>query len=163
MMIRKTSVVAFVAMLLLASSSVFADKGGKHGQGRGQAKDTEERVDDRRGDDRRSHDGASIEFRFGDQDRRVASDYYGGQVRGGRCPPGLAKKGKGCIPPGQAKKWAKGHPLPRSVAFYDLPHDLLVRMPPPPPGHRYVRVAGDILLIAVGSSMVMDAIEDIIR
>jgi Ni/Co efflux regulator RcnB len=39
----------------------------------------------------------------------------------------------------------------------------VVRLPPPPPRHRYVRVAGDILLIAVGASIVVDAIEDIIR
>lgn len=44
-----------------------------------------------------------------------------------------------------------------------VPHDLLRRLPPPPAGHRYVRIAADILLIAVGSSMVMDAIEDIVR
>jgi len=31
----------------------------------------------------------------------------------------------------------------------------------PPAGHRYVRVAADILLIAVGTAMVVDAIEDL--
>ena len=44
-----------------------------------------------------------------------------------------------------------------------VPQDLLLRLPPPPPQHRYVQVAGDVLLIAVGSSMVVDAIEDITR
>jgi hypothetical protein len=33
----------------------------------------------------------------------------------------------------------------------------------PPPGYRYVRVASDILLIAVGSSMVIDGMQDLIR
>jgi hypothetical protein len=32
-----------------------------------------------------------------------------------------------------------------------------------PAGHRYVRVAGDILLIAVGTSIVADAIQDLGR
>ncbi len=32
---------------------------------------------------------------------------------------------------------------------------------PAPAGHRYVRVAADILLIAVGTSMVIDAIQDL--
>ncbi len=36
-------------------------------------------------------------------------------------------------------------------------------MGPPPLGYRYVRVAGDILLIATGTSMVMDAIMDLGR
>ena len=84
-------------------------------------------------------------------------------MKGGKCPPGLAKKGNGCMPPGQAKKWAMGRPLPRDVAYHDLPRDLLIRLPAPPVGHRYVQVAGDVLLIAVGSSMVVDAIQDILR
>ena len=35
------------------------------------------------------------------------------------CPPGLAKKHNGCMPPGQAKKWRRGYPLARGVIFYD--------------------------------------------
>ncbi len=38
-----------------------------------------------------------------------------------------------------------------------------MRLPPPPTGYRYVRVAADILLIAVGSSVVIDAVEDLMR
>ena len=56
-----------------------------------------------------------------------------------------------------------GRPLPRDLAYYDLPYDLMVRLPPPPSGHRYVRVAGDVLMIAVGTSMVVDAMQDILR
>ena len=33
----------------------------------------------------------------------------------------------------------------------------------PPSGYRYVRVASDILLIAVGTRIVVDAIEDLVR
>jgi hypothetical protein len=67
------------------------------------------------------------------------------------------------MPPGQAKKWRYGRPLPRDVIYYEVPHELVVRLPPAPPGHRYVRVAADILLIAVGTAIVMDAIEDLGR
>ena len=56
-----------------------------------------------------------------------------------------------------------GRPLPGDLRYYDLPRDLLMRLPPPPAGHRYVRVAADILLIAIGSSMVLDAVEDLVR
>jgi Ni/Co efflux regulator RcnB len=38
-----------------------------------------------------------------------------------------------------------------------------VQLGAPPAGHRYVRVATDILLIAVGTGMVVDAIEDLDR
>jgi Ni/Co efflux regulator RcnB len=33
----------------------------------------------------------------------------------------------------------------------------------PPEGHKFVRVASDILLIAIGTSLVVDAIEDLGR
>ena len=52
-----------------------------------------------------------------DEHHRVAvHEYYDDEYRGGkRCPPGLAKKHNGCMPPGQAKKWQMGRPLPPEV------------------------------------------------
>jgi Ni/Co efflux regulator RcnB len=102
---------------------------------------------------------------FSDQHRQVArTSYareYGGDAR--RCPPGLAKKNNGCMPPGQAKKYHLGQPLPSDIVYYPVPQPVLVHLPPAPAGHKYVRVAADILLIAVGSSMVIDAISDLGR
>lgn len=105
----------------------------------------------------------SMEFRIADNERRLIVDYYQGQMRAGHCPPGLAKKNSKCMPPGQARKWSRGKALPAGVEFHPLPRELSVRLPVPPAGHRYVQVASDILLIAVGSSMVIDAIEDLTR
>lgn len=121
--------------------------------------------DGRRGDDRyvRDHDGARVSVRFDDHHRTVIRDYYTREFRSGHCPPGLAKKGNGCMPPGQAKKWQVGRPLPREVVYYDLPPAIVVELGVPPVGHRFVRVASDILLIAVGTGMVIDAIEDLGR
>ena len=162
---------ALALAALFASGSALADKpewagGGKND--RHERKDQRDGSDDdRRGDfrDDRRNDrrGDSVEFHFRDDNRRLVNDYYGQQFRSGHCPPGLAKKNNGCMPPGQAKKWRRGYALPHDVRYYDLPRDLVVRLPPPPQGHRYVRVASDILLIAIGSSMVIDAIEDIGR
>ena len=53
--------------------------------------------------------------------------------------------------------------LLRDVIFHDLPPALVVELGRPPAGHRFVRVASDILLIAVGTGMVIDAIEDLGR
>ena len=100
---------------------------------------------------------------FGDAQRQAALDYYRPQFAAGKCPPGLAKKGNGCLPPGQAKKWQRGQPMPGGMATYPLPPDLQRRLGPPPAGHEFVRVASDILLIAVGTGMVIDAIEDLSR
>jgi Ni/Co efflux regulator RcnB len=100
---------------------------------------------------------------FGERQRREASDYYEAQGRSGKCPPGLAKKHNGCMPPGQAKKWQLGRPLERDVVFYPVPQDVVVRIGMPPAGYRYVRVLGDVLLVAIGTNMVVDAIEDLMR
>lgn len=98
--------------------------------------------------------------RFRDDHRIAVRDYYS-DVR--HCPPGLAKKRNGCMPPGQAKKWHVGRRLPREVIYYDLPHDLVIRLPPLSSNHRYVRVGADILQIVVGTGLVIDAIEDLGR
>jgi Ni/Co efflux regulator RcnB len=100
---------------------------------------------------------------FGDSQRAAVRTYYGNQYSAGRCPPGLAKKNNGCMPPGQARKWAVGQQLPSNVVFYSVPQSVLIQLGAPPPSHKYVRVAADILLIAVGTNMVVDAIQDLGR
>lgn len=154
----KVSFVALgIAGVFALAGTAMAEKPSWAGGGKNGKKDdrTEERHDDRRST------GGSVHFNS--DMRRIIGDYYGTQARAGKCPPGLAKKNNGCLPPGQAKKWAKGRPLSGDLRYYDLPYDLLRRLPPPPPRHRYVQIAGDVLMIAVGTSMVVDAVEDILR
>ena len=103
------------------------------------------------------------DVRFGEHREMAVREYYGAEFSRGRCPPGLAKKHNGCMPPGQAKKWRMGQPLPRDVVFYDLPPQLVVEIGVPPTGYRYVRVANDVLMIAVGTGLVVDAIQDLNR
>ncbi|MGB4117372.1 MAG: hypothetical protein WBK51_12590 [Polaromonas sp.] len=100
---------------------------------------------------------------FNEPQRVVIRNYYGQQYRAGRCPPGLAKKNNGCMPPGQAKKWAMGQPLPSNVVYYPVPQPIIVQLGAPPAGHKYVRVASDILLMAIGTSMIVDAVQDLGR
>lgn len=163
---------ALVIAGVLAASPVMADNSDKGGKGNKGGKN--ERVDRRddqrseRGDDdrsRRDTPGRSDGKRghFEDRQHAIVRDYYVEQFRGARCPPGLAKKQNGCMPPGQAKKWQLGRPLARDVIYYEVPQPLVVQIGLPPAGHRYVRVAGDILLIALGTGMVVDAIQDLGR
>lgn len=98
---------------------------------------------------------------FDDHHRNLVRDYYMEEFRAGHCPPGLAKKHNGCMPPGQAKKWRIGAPLPRSVIYYDLPSALAMQLGMPPAGYRYGLVDGDILLLAIGTGMVVDALSNI--
>jgi Ni/Co efflux regulator RcnB len=146
----------------LAATGALADKPDWAGKGKGHDRGGHDERNDRRDDRERGGDARRHHY-FGDQQRSVVREYYGDVGRSGRCPPGLAKKHNGCMPPGQAKKWRLGRPLPREVVYYQVPQDLAVRLGPAPRGHRYVRVAADILLIAFGTGIVVDALQDLGR
>ncbi len=142
-------------------------KGGKHSQG-SDRKDQDRHDDERQSRDRSGHDrqGPSrAEMRAGayfqDRQRSAVFDYYGTQYRDGRCPPGLSRKHNGCMPPGQVRYYSVGQRLAPAVIYHTVPSAMVVTLGVPPSGHRYVRVASDILLIAVGTGMVVDAIQDL--
>ncbi|HSH08589.1 MAG TPA: hypothetical protein VLA41_13070 [Burkholderiales bacterium] len=153
---------ATAAALGLGSAPAFAGKPDWAGNGNGKSHKAKSDKKAKHDNDDRVEWQAKHGKYFGDHDRDVVRRYYGDEFRKGKgCPPGLAKKNNGCLPPGQAKKWRYGQPLPRDVVWYPVPRELTIRLPAPPLDHKYVRVASDILLIAVGSSMVVDAISDL--
>jgi Ni/Co efflux regulator RcnB len=156
----------------MAVAPTWADKPSWAGGGKGDKNEQRERADNnregqRQGDGRSSRSNAGPAVRtsdhFEDRHRTIAHEYYSEQFRGGHCPPGLAKKNNGCMPPGQARKWAVGRALPRDVIYYEVPPALVVQIGQPRAGYRYVRVASDILLIAIGTGMVVDAMQDLGR
>jgi Ni/Co efflux regulator RcnB len=161
---------------VLAAGPVLAEKPSWAGSGKGGKDQRAEQSDGQKGarrdggqQSRRDQDRASAAQRrhFEDQHRMAVRQYYGEhygeQFRGRRCPPGLAKKQNGCMPPGQAKKWQLGYPLPSNVVYYEVPQPLVMQIGLPPSGYRYVRVAGDILMIAIGTGLIVDAIQDLGR
>jgi len=145
--------------LALCSASAWANKpeGPDHGKSKQQKHSQVEK--------QKHHKGERAQLPIGSYfvagQRTDVVHYYDQQRKAGRCPPGLAKKNNGCMPPGQAKKWTLGQPLPGSVVFHTVPQAVIVKIGPPPAGHRYVRVANDLLLIAIGTQMVVDAIENL--
>jgi Ni/Co efflux regulator RcnB len=156
------------ALLVMAALAVFAtqasaekreweDEGHGKGHGHGKSHNREYQREER----------AVVEIQiggyFGDRHRTAAYEYYERQGRAGHCPPGLAKKHNGCQPPGHAKQWQMGRPLERNVVVYPVPRDVIVRIGQPPAGYRYVQVLGDVLMVAIGTNMVVDAIEDLMR
>jgi Ni/Co efflux regulator RcnB len=149
--------IAWLTAGALLAGPAFADQPSKASKGNsGKNHDNAEQRDSGRAQSKKH---ASKHFE--DRDRDVVRSYYARETERGHCPPGLAKKNNGCMPPGQAKKWRVGQPLPRDVTFYDLPPKLVIEIGVPPSGYRYVRVAADILMIAVGTGMVVDAIKDL--
>ena len=144
-------VLVFIFIGVLAANPAFAEKPPWAGSGKNKNQKPKET--------RQEYEGHRY---FTEQQRTYINDYYAKQYeKKGHCPPGLAKKKNGCMPPGQVKKWTIGRPLPRDVIFYDLPPNILVQLGTPPSHHRFVRVAQDILLIAIGTGMVVDAIDNL--
>lgn len=141
---------AFGMALALAAGPALAEK-DRDGHGKGHAKGHAK-------GHKQKHDK-----HFNHEKRVQVLSYYDEEFRGGHCPPGLAKKHNGCMPPGQAKKWRMNQPLAKSVVIYELPPPLVVRIGAPPPGYRYVRCDSDILLISVSTRVVVDVIANLGR
>jgi Ni/Co efflux regulator RcnB len=161
---------ALVSLPSLAEKPQWAEGGKPDKQQKQKQKhDRDDRPDDRREDARpvarQPTTAVLIDIQIGgyfrDSQRVSVRDYYEPQVKQGKCPPGLKKKNNGCQPPGQAKAWRRGQALPAAVVYYPIPSAVQVRLGVPPAGHKFVRVASDILLIAIGTSLVVDAIEDL--
>jgi hypothetical protein len=139
-----------VCALLIAATAfpavAFADK---------PAKDKKQHKDGGR-------DGA-VTVRFAVSQREAANAYFV-ETRGrGKCPPGLAKKRNGCLPPGQAKKrYAVGRHLPRGIVLEEPPPELVVRIGSAPDGYRYALLDGDLLKLAIGTLLVVDAIDGLV-
>jgi Ni/Co efflux regulator RcnB len=158
-----------IASLFIAGPG-FADN--DHGKGDKQAGKAEKKADkqqrkadkqEARRDQHRDRDDVKVGQYFNDNQREAVRNYYGQQYGNGkRCPPGLAKKNNGCMPPGQVR-YTVGQPLPRTVTIYQVPQPVIVQLPVAPPGYRYVRVGNDILLISPQSQLVVDVIAGLLR
>ncbi len=147
---KKIGLLTLIAVMC-ASSAAVAEKGG-----RGKSKHDKHKWEDSdRHHDRRGHDDDDVRIIIGGGDRVIIREYISERYH---CPPGLAKKHNGCLPPGHAKHYVIGRPLPDYVTWYPLPRDVLVRLEPVPVGYQYVRVDRDVLLVSEASKKVIDAI-----
>ena len=152
----RTLIVTVMAAGLVVSPA-FADKGGKgKGKSKGKDKDAVVVIRDRDTDRRQV-------VVFADRDRDAVRTFWVETYGRGKCPPGLAKKNRLCLPPGQYKKrYVVGRPLASSVVVQPLPQILVTRLGPVPSGYEYVLVDGDIVKLAVGTRLVADAIQAIL-
>jgi hypothetical protein len=85
---------------------------------------------------------------------------------GGGCPPGLAKKHNGCLPPGQAKKlyrgqhWASAYGNP--YGYGQIPYDLR-RQYGLDPGYRYYYGNGYLYQVDPRTLLVQQVISALLR
>jgi hypothetical protein len=134
-----------LALLLAGAPGALADKKEKKDKGKKAA-------------------GTSVTVTFTTDQRGAAHGWYAETYGKGNCPPGLAKKNNGCLPPGQAKKrYVIGQPLGTGVTYKPIPAELSVRIGKPPEGYLYVTLDGDLLKLAVGTLLVVDAIDGLLN
>ena len=147
---------AFAACLVLLPALAAADKPDKAGKGHGGGPDQAVTAD--------SGIHGEVTVVFGARERESARGYFAEAHGKGKCPPGLAKKHNGCLPPGQARKrYALGQPLAHGVVYAPPPPELGRRLGPPPHGYLYVMVDGDLLKLVAGTMMVVDAVQSLVR
>lgn len=143
----KTHAIKCAAFAALSVLTIAGGAAAAHpGKGRGADKAAES-------DNFSAEVGVSIHI--GDAERRIVRDYY---ADAGNCPPGLAKKHNGCLPPGQAKKrYRIGRPLPDDAVVVELPYGILVRLPVLPRDRGYRLVDGDLAVVDLSTHVVIDA------
>lgn len=140
-----TLIIACVVGFVLVTGSAMADPGkSKHGRGHKHAHHAQV-----------YHDGHDVII-ISSQDRALIRNYMV-QDYHSHCPPGLAKKHNGCMPPGQAKKYRVGGVLADGI-YVPVSGDLLTILSPVPRGYQYVQVDQDVLLISEASKKVIDAV-----
>ena len=170
--------IALAITAIFAAGPTFA-KGNGHGkdddQGNGKGKHSEKfERNNEKNDEKREKREEKAEKRerkeveqgkyFNDQQRTSVREYYTTTYGNGKkCPPGLAKKGNGCLPPGQVRTWVVGQPIPRNVTVYSVPQPVIQQLPPAPFGYRYSRVGGDIVLIKQQNNVIVDIIQGLLN
>ena len=113
----RAAVVAVLAAVVAAGPAL-ADKDDAPGQQRKREAAPSTQATAAPSGSTRSQVSISIGAVFGDRDRATVQAYYGDRyAQAQRCPPGLAKKNNGCQPPGQAKKYTVGQPLPAAASL----------------------------------------------
>jgi len=150
------ALVALIGVVLAFPALAQKDKDDKPGHGRGEPPSAQQPSSSH------SSSGGQSVIVVPGRDRTTTYAYYRTEYMDGRCPPGLAKKDNGCMPPGQAKKqWELGRPLPIEVYYEPLPPVLMRQLSPAPAGYQYVRVANDILMMAVGTRLIAGEVADL--
>lgn len=140
------------AAIAVFSTGALAQPGKGKGDGRGNDQDR---------DDVRVEASVNVNVNFSSRQRDDVSVYLRDRRDNdrGNCPPGLAKKNNGCMPPGQAKRYQLGRQLPRDIVIGRVPEDISVIIGLPPAGYEYGMIDGDLVKLVVGTLLVVDAID----
>ena len=154
-----------IVSLLVSAPALSKGKDEDHGNGNGKGKHSQKNEDkEERKAEKRERKEIQPGTYFNDQQRTYVREYYVQNYSNGKkCPPGLAKKNNGCMPPGQAKNWVVGQPVPSGVTVYSVPQPVIRQLPPAPYGYRYVLIGGDVVLVQQQNNLIVDIIVGLLR
>jgi hypothetical protein len=132
-----------------------------HGHGNGNSHEVSDEGNgkgDDQGENEEHHHGKHHhdEVKLVEHDRVVIREYIG-HHRDKWCPPGLAKKHNGCMPPGQLK-YKVGETIPTTVHYTLVPRTVVRTWAPLPPDEIYVRTGGDVYVMDKTSRTILDAV-----
>ena len=155
-----------IASMLMAGPAFAKDKGDDHGNGGGRHGNKHSQKNEDKAEkkaEKREREDIKQGAYFNDQHRTYARQYYSTTYKDGkRCPPGLAKKNNGCMPPGQVQDLVVGQPIPSNVKVYQVAQPVIQKLPPAPAGYRYERIGGDIVLVQQQNNIVVDVIKGLL-
>lgn len=103
----------------------------------------------------------AVSITFGKGDIRLIRDWFGNPANVRGLPPGLAKRDR--LPPGLQRHLERNGTLPPGLQkkIQPLPGSLRRRLPRVPNGVDIVFVAGNVLLLEVRTSKILDIVADI--
>ncbi|MCL6699400.1 hypothetical protein LZ496_11485 [Sphingomonas sp. NSE70-1] len=104
---------------------------------------------------------------FAKPDHAKGNKGHGYAYGGGGCPPGLAKKNNGCLPPGQAKKlYNVGQHWPRNYGYAwnynQIPYDMRTQYGFNP-NYRYYYGDGYVYQVDPATMLVSQVVSAILR
>lgn len=157
-----------IASLLMAGSAIAKKDGDDHDKGDKQSEKYERKAEKRSEKsenkaEKREREDIKQGAYFNDQQRTLVREYYTTTFSSSkRCPPGLAKKNNGCLPPGQVRNLAVGQPVPTNITVYPVAQPVIRMLPPAPVGYRYARIGGDIVLVQQQNNLIVDIIQGLL-
>ena len=152
------TILALIAFMLMAVLAFGKDHSNGHGNGKNKHSESKS---EEKAESKSSKDSGSVKLVLSTREREVCQAYANANAKS--LPPGLAKKvarGKE-LPPGWQKKLAVGKPMPEEVfkVACPLPKDLIVKLPPSPVGTITVAVEGKIVRLMEKSKEILDILD----
>jgi hypothetical protein len=139
----------FAALIVIVSMTAGASAAMAQGRGREQY---------RAPDARTSSASPSIFGGFGNDERRIITEWFHDPANSSNLPPGLAKREH--LPPVLQKQLIKNGRLPPGLEkkMEPLPRVLEVRLSRLPEGRRRIVIGGNVILMDETTSMIVDII-----